>query len=249
MFYPTLDVTGVEPLDVLAVAAHPGDAEWFSGGVLAMAAREGRRVGILDLTTGDMSARGIPQQRVAEAETAAGALGLAWRGNLGLPDGRLENNILARMTLAGIVRSLQPRVVIGPHPQRLYPDHCYAWEMLRDACQAAGWPKLDDDMPAHRPALLLQGIPDTPQSPTLLIPVSAEALEAKIQALLAYGSQRQPGLSPADPMPFTSEAQLRAAVTGAATAYGLAAGYAAAEPFFTDGPLVMASLPFAAPPA
>ncbi|MCW5963925.1 MAG: PIG-L family deacetylase [Bryobacterales bacterium] len=98
MFYPTLDVTAVEPLDLLAVAAHPGDAEWFCGGVLASAAAQGKRAGILDLSTGDMSARGIPQQRVAEAEQAATVLGLAWRGNLGLPDGRLENNILARMT-------------------------------------------------------------------------------------------------------------------------------------------------------
>lgn len=243
MFYPTLDVTDVEALDLLAVAAHPGDAEWFCGGVLATAAQEGKRAGILDLTTGDMSARGIPQQRVAEAEASAKVLGLAWRGNLGLPDGRLENNILARMTLAGILRSLQPGTVIGPHPQRGYPDHRYAWEMLRDACQAAGWPKLDDDLPPHRPALLLQGLPDLPQAPTLLVLLKPEALEAKIQALLAYTSQLQPGVHPADPVPFGNEGQVRAAVTGAATSYGFAAGWAGAEPFFAETPLLLASLP------
>lgn len=242
MFYPTLDVTGVEPLHLLAVAAHPGDAEWFCGGMLAKVAGEGKRVGILDLTTGDMSARGIPQQRVAEADAAARVLGLAWRGNLGLPDGRLENSILARMTLAGIVRALQPRVVIGPHPQRQYPDHRYTWEMLRDACQAAGWPKLDDDLPPHRPALLLQGAPDIPLPPACIIPLSSEELETKTRALLAHQSQIHPEVHAADPMPFPSEESLRARVAAVAGAYALAEGTLYAEPFYTEKPLRLDSL-------
>ncbi|MCU0227057.1 MAG: PIG-L family deacetylase [Bryobacterales bacterium] len=242
MFYPTLDVTGLDPLDVLAVAAHPGDAEWFCGGVLAAEADGGKRTGILDLSTGDMSARGIPQQRVAEAEEAATHLGLAWRGNLGLPDGRLENNILARMTLAGIIRTLQPKVVIGPHPNRLYPDHRYAWDLLQDACQVSGWPKLDDDLPPHRPTLLLQGMPDLPQAPALLSPLTAEQLSKKIAALSCYRSQLQPGVHPADPFPFTSEAHLRAAVTASATHYALTTPHALAEPFWTHQPLITRTL-------
>ncbi len=242
MFYPTLDVTGIEPLDLLAVAAHPGDAEWFCGGTLASSSRQGKRAGILDLSTGDMSARGIPQQRMAESDAAAKSLGLAWRGNLGLPDGRLENNILARMTLAGILRGLQAKVVIGPHPHRHYPDHHYTWEMLRDACQAAGWPKLDDDLPPHRPHLLLRGLPDTPQSPTLLLPITTEDIGRKIEALQCYRSQIQPGVAAADPVPFPSNENVRMRVEGVASAYGFAAGIPYAEPFFADQPLVLESL-------
>ncbi len=242
MFYPTLDVTGVEALDTLAVAAHPGDAEWFCGGVLAAEAQRGKRTGILDLSTGDMSARGIPQLRVAEATEAAAQLGLAWRGNLGLPDGRLENNILARMTLAGIIRALQPKVVIGPHPNRLYPDHRYAWEMLRDACQASGWPKLDDDLPPHRPTLLLQGMPGLPEAPALLLPLTAEQLAKKIAALCCHRSQIQQGVHPADPFPFTSEAHLRAAITAAATHYAQTTLHPYVEAFWTSQPILAESL-------
>ena len=242
MFYPTLDVTGVEPLDLLVVASHPGDAEWFCGGTMAKVAGSGKRVGILDLSTGDMSARGIPQQRVQEGDAAAALLGLAWRGNLGLPDGRLENNILARMTLAGIVRSLQPKVVIGPHPKRAYPDHRYTAEMLQDACQAAGWPKLDDDLAPHRTTLLLQGVPDLPLPPAVLVPLSDAELELKIRALLCHESQRRAGVAASDPLPFDSETAVRARVTALAGTYGVSAGLAFAEPFYSESPIVLNDL-------
>lgn len=240
MFYPTLDVSEVAALDVLAVAANPRDAEWFCGGTLLALAEQGKRTGILDLSTGDMSPRGIPQQRVEEAGEAARILRVAWRGNLGLPDGRLENNILARMTLAGILRSLQPKLVLGPHPDRRHPDHRYAWEMLRDACYAAGWPKLDDDLAPHRPARTLRGAPDTPAAPSLVMPLTAGQLGRKIEALLAYGSQfeeeeTRQGFD--DLLEFPTETEIRTRVFGFAATYGFGAGFEFGEPFYADGPL------------
>lgn len=240
MFYPTLDVSDVAALDVLAVAAHPKDAEWFCGGTLLSFAEQGKRTGILDLSTGDMSSRGIPQLRVEEASEAAKILRVAWRGNLGLPDGRLENNIMARMTLAGILRSLQPRLVLGPHPERRHPDHRYTWEMLRDACYAAGWPKLDDDLPPHRPAQILQGAPDVPAAPSLVTPLTARHIEAKIAALLAYRSQFETeGIREGfdDPLEFPTESRVGACVTGIAVAYGVGAGLQFGEPFYSSLPL------------
>jgi bacillithiol biosynthesis deacetylase BshB1 len=243
MFYPTLDVSEVEPLDVLAVAARPGDAEWFCGGTLLSLAEQGKRTGILDLSTGDMSPRGLPQQRVAEAEEAAKALRVAWRGNLGLPDGRIENNILARMTLAGILRSLRPEVVFGPHPERRHPDHRYTWELLRDASYAAGWPKLDDDLRPHRPRLLLRGAPDTPAAPSLVVPLTDEHVESKIEALLCYRSQFQSAAAARegfeDKLEFPTEDQWRFRVIGFAATYGFSAGLDLGEPFFADGPMAI----------
>lgn len=239
MFYPTLDVSDVEPLDVLAVAAHPNDAEWFCGGTLLALAEQGKRTGILDLSTGDMSPRGIPRYRVAEADDAARILAVAWRGNLGLPDGRLENNILTRMTLAGILRSLRPRTVLGPHPERRHPDHRHAWNMLREACYAAGWPKLDDYIPPHRPAHLLRGAPDIPAAPAFVMPLTRRHVEAKIEALLAYRSQFDPTGTPEgfeDPLEFPTGEQIRERVTGFASAYGFSAGFGLGEPFFSEVP-------------
>ena len=246
MFYPLLDVTQVDPLHLLAVAAHPGDAEWFCGGLLHQVASQGKRVGILDLTNGDMAERGTPQQRLKEADDAAAALGIAWRGNLGLPDGRLENHIMARMTLAGIIRSLRPTIVIGPHPQRSYPDHAYAAAMLRDACHASGWGKLDDDLEPFAPQLILQGAADALLPPTVLAPLREEDLQSKGNALLCYQSQLEalPGERPVATriLPFHSEQTVTERVRALAVSYGLAGNLALAEPFYTERPLVLQDL-------
>src|SRR6202171_1324158 len=98
-----------KPLDILAIAAHPDDVEQTCGGTLIRMAEAGYRTGVLDLTAGDMGTRGTPGQRIAESESAATHLQLAWRGNLHLPDARLENALSARMTLAGKIRELKPR--------------------------------------------------------------------------------------------------------------------------------------------
>ena len=131
-------------LDVLAIAAHPDDIEQTCGGTLIRMAEMGYRTGALDLTAGDMGTRGTPEERIAESEAAAKHLLLRWRGNLRMPDARLENNIAARMTLAMKIRELQPRVVILPYWQARHPDHYRAAEMGYEACFLAGLKKLDE---------------------------------------------------------------------------------------------------------
>src|ERR1700761_2217957 len=84
------------PLDILAIAAHPDDVEQTCGGTLIRMAEQGYRTGVLDLTAGDMGTRGTPEQRVAESEVAAQHMLVKWRGNMYMPDARLENNIGAR---------------------------------------------------------------------------------------------------------------------------------------------------------
>src|SRR6266545_319921 len=100
----------MKPLDVLAIAAHPDDVEQTCGGTLLKMAELGYRTGIIDLTAGDMGTRGSPEIRMSEAEEAARILQVGWRGNLRFPDARLGNSIAARMTLAGQIRMLRPRV-------------------------------------------------------------------------------------------------------------------------------------------
>ncbi|HTT64977.1 MAG TPA: PIG-L family deacetylase, partial [Bryobacteraceae bacterium] len=91
-------------LDVLAIAAHPDDVEQTCGGTLIRMAEAGYTTGVLDLTAGDMGTRGTPEQRIAESEAAGKHMLLKFRGNLRMPDARLENNISARMTLAAKIR-------------------------------------------------------------------------------------------------------------------------------------------------
>src|ERR1700682_1967979 len=103
------------PLDVLAIAAHPDDVEQTCGGTLIRMAEMGYRTGVLDLTAGDMGSRGTPERRLQESDVAVKQMLLAWRGNMRLPDARLENTISVRMSLAAEIRNLRPRGVILPY--------------------------------------------------------------------------------------------------------------------------------------
>src|SRR5262249_6976518 len=105
---------GFQPLDILAMAAHPDDVEQTCGGTLVRMAEMGYRTGVLDFTAGDMGTRGTPALRIEESHAAAKHMLCAWRGNLRFPDARLDNSLPARMTLVGELRRLRPRCVIIP---------------------------------------------------------------------------------------------------------------------------------------
>ena len=101
-------------VDVLAVGPHPDDVELLCGGTLARCADQGYRTGILDLTRGETGTRGNAELRAAEAQIAAGILGVSVRLNAGLPDAAIENSRTARELIVDILRQLKPRVVILP---------------------------------------------------------------------------------------------------------------------------------------
>ena len=132
----------LRPLDVLASAAHPGDVGQTCGGTLIRMAEQGYRTGVLDLTAGDMGTRGTPDVRIRESQSAAEKMLLSWRQNLRWPDARLENHIGSRMTLAGVIRRIRPRVVILPYWTGRHPDHYRAAEIGYEACFLAGLKRL-----------------------------------------------------------------------------------------------------------
>ena len=147
-------------LDLLAIAAHPDDAELSSGGTLALAVQQGYRVGILDLTAGEMGTLGTPDLRRAEALEAARILGVTWREVLGLPDARIANTDEARRRLATVLRQLRPSNVIAPAPPPYgrHPDHRAAAELIRDAAFLSGLRKYVSDSEPHRPRKVLHTI-------------------------------------------------------------------------------------------
>jgi len=121
-------------VDLLAIAAHRDDVELTCGGTLAKAAQAGHRVGILDLTQGEMGTRGDAATRAAEAERAAKTLGVGLRLNAGMRDAHLENTEASRKQVVTFIRQLRPKVVILPFPVGRHPDHRIASELARDAC-------------------------------------------------------------------------------------------------------------------
>ena len=181
-----------EHVDILAIAAHRDDVELTCGGTLARASKAGHRVGIIDLTQGEMGTRGDAATRAAEAERAARTLGVTIRLNAAMRDAHLENNEASRAKLVELIRRTQPRVVILPFPVGRHPDHRVASELGRDACYLAGLAKYEPGTggEAHRPFKLLYALAyrEDPVKPTFVVDIS-DVFEAKMQAIRCYGSQ------------------------------------------------------------
>lgn len=184
----------VERCDVLAVGAHPDDVEIGCGGTLARVAATGRRVGILDLTAGELGTRGDAAGRAREAEVAARALGVAWRSCLSLADGSLNGDDESQcVAVVGALRVAAPRAILLPEPEDPHPDHGEALALLARASFLSGLARWHPELgPTQRPRLhlLYPGARQLPQ-PVVVVDVGAW-YPAKRQALAAFTSQFEP---------------------------------------------------------
>jgi bacillithiol biosynthesis deacetylase BshB1 len=225
---PNEPFENLRPLDVLAIAAHPDDVEQTCGGTLIRMTELGYRSGVLDLTAGDMGSRGTPDLRIAESKAAADHLLLAWRQNLRWPDARLENTTPARMTLAGVIRRLQPRVVILPYWSGRHPDHYRASEIGYEACFLAGLKKLEEDVPPHRPSKILYSSLYANVTPSFVVDITRQ-FERRMAALFSYASQYGDSAEASDLFPSQSEVVERLAAI--ARFYGNLIGVKYGEPF------------------
>jgi len=216
------------PLDILAIAAHPDDVEQTCGGTLIRMAEQGYRTGVLDLTAGDMGSRGTPEIRLKEADAAACEMRLSWRGNLRLPDARLENTIGVRMTLAMEIRNLRPRVVILPYWEARHPDHYRTSEIGFEACFLAGLKKLDEESEPHRPHKILYSSLYANVTPSFVVDISNH-FERRMAALFCYQSQYDQAAEATELFPDSQE--IRERLGAIARFYGNLIGVKYGEPF------------------
>ena len=224
----TFEAAEVEALDILALAAHPDDVEQTCGGTMLKMAEKGYRTGILDLTAGDMGTRGTPATRVRESEAAATLLQAAWRANCRFPDARIENNIGARMSLAGVLRRLRPRVLILPHWDARHPDHYRAQELGFEAAFLAGLRKLEEDCPPSRPFKVIYSSLYANVVPSFVVDVSSQ-FERRMQALFAYESQY--GAQTEGGGLFPGKTEIHERLSAIARFYGNQIGVRYGEPF------------------
>src|SRR6185437_5972999 len=225
---PNEPFENLRPLDLLAIAAHPDDVEQTCGGILIKMAEKGYRTGVLDLTAGDMGSRGTPDLRIAESKKAAEHMLVSWRENLRWPDARLENNIGARMTLAGVIRRLKPRVVILPYWTGRHPDHYRASELGYEACFLSGLKKLEEDTPPHRPFKILYSSLYANVTPSFVVDITGQ-FERRMAALFSYASQYGDSETAAGLFPSQTEVEQRLAAV--ARFYGNLIGATYGEPF------------------
>jgi bacillithiol biosynthesis deacetylase BshB1 len=221
------DAPAPPALDLLAVAAHPDDVEQTCGGTLIRMAQTGYRTGVLDLTAGDMGTRGSPEIRLQEADTAAAVLMLSWRGNLRLPDARLENTLAVRTSMALEIRRLRPRVVILPYWEARHPDHYRAGEIAYEACFLAGLRKLDPSTEPHRPFKVIYSSLYANVTPSFVVDISAQ-FDRRMSALFSYESQYGSGEA-GDVFPGREE--IRERLAAIARFYGNLIGVRYGEPF------------------
>jgi len=217
-----------ETVDILALAAHPDDVEQTCGGTLLRMAAKGYRTGVLDLTAGDMGTRGDAGTRIAESEAAAALLRLAWRGNLRMPDARLENTLAARLSVAMKIRELRPQVVILPYWEGRHPDHYRASEMGYEACFLAGLRRIDERSQPHRPRKILYASSYANVTPSFVVDIS-EQFERRMASLLAYRSQY--GEHGEGRSLFPAEQEIRERLGAVARFYGNLIGVRYGEPF------------------
>lgn len=180
-------------LDLLVMTVHPDDAELGAGGVIAKYVAEGKTVGIVDLTLGELGTRGTPEIRAQEAQNAAKILGVAVRENLKLRDGFFQNNEEGQKEVIKAIRKFQPEIVITNAWEDRHPDHGRASKLVNDALFLAGLRRIETELDGQaqepfRPRLQLQLIQDKYIQPDILIDIT-KYWDIKERSILAYTSQ------------------------------------------------------------
>jgi bacillithiol biosynthesis deacetylase BshB1 len=219
-------------LDVLAIFAHPDDAELTMAGTLLKLKALGYRTGIADMTRGEMGTRGTPEIRAKEALDAAGVMGLNARVNLGLPDGHLALNEECRQAVVRVIRKYQPQVVFTSHWDDPHPDHAATARVVREAARLATMRRYDEQSAANpiKMAAIAHAVYSRLVVPSFVVDVS-EFAGKKMEAIRAYASQfYQPGSN--EPETRIAEKGFLRQIEDRARYYGSLIGVTDGEPFY-----------------
>ncbi len=177
-------------LDVLVFGPHPDDAELGAGGAITKAVVEGLKVGIIDLTAGEMGTLGTKEIRLKEAQSAAKKLGVEFRENLGLPDGYLGLDISQEdiFAVAKKIRQYQPKIVLAPYWIDRHPDHVASSEIITKAAHYAKLKKFKLEYPQHKIQQLIYYELNGQFTPSFIMDVS-DFFERKKEAIMSHKSQ------------------------------------------------------------
>lgn len=175
-------------IDFLAIVAHPDDAELTCAGLLMQAKAAGSTTGVVDLTRGEMSSNGTPEQRDSEAAEASAIMNLDLRLNLGWADGHIaysEENIIK---IVEVIREYKPRMIIAPYWEDHHPDHANTSKLVKDAWWFSGIKKYPAKGEAHRAENVLYYLARYAFTPSLVLDVT-EHWPKKREAVACYRSQ------------------------------------------------------------
>jgi bacillithiol biosynthesis deacetylase BshB1 len=227
-------------LDILAIGVHPDDVELGCSGTLINEIKRGKKVGIVDLTQGELGTRGTVETRYQEAANAAMQIGAVVRENLKMRDGFFKNDEEHQLKLIRVLRKYQPDIVIGNILNDRHPDHGRAGHLISDACFLSGLVKIEtkDESGAQqqkwRPKYFLQYMQDWYHEPDLLIDIS-DVFEQRMQAIQAYSTQFHSNEAANDgPQTYISTPDFLDSVIARARMLGKRIGVKYAEGFITE---------------
>lgn len=175
-------------LDILAIGAHPDDVELGCGATVAKMVAQGKKVGILDLTQGELGTRGTAETRKQEAKDAAEILGVVVRENLGFRDGFFIDDEFHQMKIIEILRKYRPDIVLCNAVNDRHIDHGKGATLVEKACFLSGLKKIETENEAWRPKHVFHYIQWLPLKPDFVLDVSG-FLENKKKACFAYKTQ------------------------------------------------------------
>lgn len=224
-------------LDILAFGAHPDDVEISAGGSIIRSVEQGKRVGIVDLTRGELGSRGSAELRDIEASNSSQILGIQARENLKLEDGFFEHSKATTLAVIESIRHFQPEIVLAPAPSDRHPDHGRASKLIKEACFYSGLIKIAtsrNGLPqaVWRPKAVYFYIQDFYHKPDFVLDVTP-FWDKKMTALRCYSSQfYQTGSD--EPTTPISGSEFFDFLKGRAMQMGRPAGFVLGEGFIAD---------------
>ncbi len=214
-------------LDIVALSPHPDDVELCCGGLIAKMSEKGYRVGIIDLTKGELGTEGTAEIRMQEAAEAAKILGVQIRENMDFGDCKLSSGFDEARRLADVVRQYKPSVLIAPYGDEHHPDHAVSRELTDKAVFFAKLGKMQTGHEAHRVRIVAYYMLHKSFDPSFVVDVT-ENYGKKLKAIKAYKSQMA--------LMLGVEGLLKS-IEVRDKFYGSKVGVKHGEPFFCDIPL------------
>jgi bacillithiol biosynthesis deacetylase BshB1 len=180
-------------LDILAFGAHPDDVELGCAGTLAKEISLGRKVGIIDLTEGELGTRGSIEIRYKEAAKASEILDISFRENLKMRDGFFKNDEEHQMEVIKMIRKYRPKIVLCNAIEDRHIDHEKGAELVSDACFLSGLKRIEtvlegEKQEAWRPQVVYHYIQWKDLKPDFVVDITG-FMDKKVEAIMAYNSQ------------------------------------------------------------
>lgn len=231
-------------LDILAFGVHPDDVELGCSGTIMAALAEGKKVGVVDLTRGELGTRGTAETRKQEAAVAAEIMGLTIRENLGMADGFFQNDEAHQRKVISMIRKYQPDIVLANAPEDRHPDHGRSAKLVSDAAFLAGLRKIETELDgqlqeAWRPTYVFHYIQDRFIQPSFVVDITAY-MERKVASILAYSTQFN-STGDDEPQTYISTPQFMETVKARAMMLGKRIGVGYAEGYISEKVLGISS--------